>query len=152
MKTQFISFVAGLMFAAGLALAGMGQPSTVVGFLDFTGHWNPSLLLLMCAGIPVVLVGHLVSKRLGKPILAERFPSAPSHVDRSLLAGSAIFGVGWGLGGICPGPGLLSLAAGIKVGALMVGGMVIGMLLHGVYAGWSKGRPADETGRTDPTA
>jgi uncharacterized protein len=152
MKTHLVSFVAGLLFALGLSLAGMGQPSTVVGFLDFTGHWNPSLLLVMCAGIPVILVGHLVSKRLAKPVLAERFPATSRKIDGPLLAGSAIFGIGWGLGGICPGPGLLSLAAGIEVGALMVGGMVVGMLLHGAYAGWAKGRPADETGHTSPAA
>lgn len=146
MKTPIVSFVAGLMFAVGLALSGMGQPSTVVGFLDFAGTWNPSLMLLMCAGIPVVMIGHLVSKKLQRPVFAERFPSTATGVDRSLIGGSVVFGVGWGLGGMCPGPGLLSLAAGIQMGALMVGGMVVGMFLHGAYAGWSKGRPADETG------
>ena len=152
MKTPIVCFVAGLIFAVGLALAGMGQPSTVVGFLDVTGQWNPSLLLLMCAGIPVVLIGHLVSTKLSKPVFAERFPPTSNKLDPPLVAGAVIFGVGWGLGGICPGPGLLSLAAGIKVGALMVGGMSVGMLLHGVYAGWSKERATDETGPARPMA
>jgi uncharacterized membrane protein YedE/YeeE len=149
MKSHLVSFAAGLLFAVGLALAGMGQPSTVVGFLDFAGHWNPSLMLLMCAGIPVVMIAHRVSVKLAKPVLAEHFPARPTTIDTPLLAGAAIFGAGWGLGGICPGPGLLSLAAGIKVGALMVAGMAAGMLLHGLYAGWSKARPADETGAAD---
>lgn len=151
MKSYLVGFVAGLLFAAGLALSGMGQPSTVVGFLDFSGQWNPSLLLLMCAGIPVVAVAHLASKRLAKPILAERFPPTSKVIDAPLLGGSAIFGIGWGLGGICPGPGLLSLAAGVQVGAFMVGGMVVGMLLHGVYSGWRNGRAMDETEPTSPS-
>ncbi len=153
MKTQFVSFMAGLIFAVALALAGMGQPSTVVGFLDFGGQWNPSLLLLMCAGIPVVLIAHVISRKLAKPVLAERFPATTGNVDGRLLAGAAIFGVGWGLGGICPGPGLLSLAAGIKVGLLMVPGMAAGMLLHGVYAGWRKAPTVDETANAEqPTS
>src|SRR6185369_8234336 len=93
-KNNVVSFVAGLMFAVGLALAGMGQPSTVVGFLDFTGRWNPSLMLLMCAGIPVVLVAHRISVKLAKPIFAERFPATSGTVDGALLAGAAIFGAG----------------------------------------------------------
>lgn len=146
MKSLFVSFVAGLLFAVGLALAGMGQPSTVVGFLDFAGQWDPSLLLLMCAGIPVVTVAHFASRRLAKPVLAPSFPPTSSVIDGPLVAGSIIFGAGWGLAGMCPGPGLLSLAAGIPAGALMVGGMVVGMLLHGVYKGWKNARAVDETG------
>jgi len=146
MKTHAVSLLAGLLFALGMGLAGMGQPSTVVGFLDFAGHWNPSLMLLMCSGIPVVLLAHLLSKKLAKPLYAERFPARSSKIDASLIAGAGIFGVGWGLGGICPGPGLFALAAGMKAGALMVGGLSVGILLHGVYAGWSKPRLADETG------
>jgi uncharacterized membrane protein YedE/YeeE len=143
---QLVCVCAGLLFAAGLALAGMGQPSTVVGFLDFAGEWNPSLLLLMCAGIPVILLAHWLSKKLAKPAFAERFPGTSGKIDRPLIIGAAIFGVGWGIGGICPGPGLLCLAAGVKTGALMVSGMVVGILLHGGYAGWSTRQHGDETG------
>jgi uncharacterized membrane protein YedE/YeeE len=143
MKANVASFVAGLLFAVGLALAGMGQPSTVVGFLDFFGRWNPSLALLMMAGIPVVLVAHLVSRRRAAPLLAERFPAAPTAIDGRLLAGAAIFGVGWGLAGICPGPALLALAAGLKNGALLVAGMIVGIFLFNAY---DRARQPDETG------
>ena len=110
-----------------------------------------SLYLFAVLLFPCPIPAHAATK-LAKPIRAERFPATSSKLDRSLIIGSAIFGVGWGLGGMCPGPALLVLAAGIKTGGLMVAGMVVGMLLHGVYAGWATGRPVDETGRADQEA
>jgi uncharacterized membrane protein YedE/YeeE len=134
MKANLVSFAAGLLFAVGLALAGMGQPSTVVGFLDFTGQWNPSLMLLMCAGIPVVLIAHRLSSKLAKPVLAESFPARSSVIDASLIGGAAIFGVGWGLSGFCPGPAFADLgfmpgSVALFVGALLAGSWIAGLIL-----------------------
>lgn len=146
MKINAVSFAAGLLFAVGLALAGMGQPSTVVGFLDFFGNWNPSLALLMMAGIPVAMIAHRLSLRRPAPVFADQFPAPSTRIDAPLLAGAAIFGVGWGLAGICPGPALLALAAGLKNGVLLVVGMIAGILLFNLYDRRSPTRQRDETG------
>ena len=145
MKINAVSFVAGLFFAIGLALAGMAQPSTVVGFLDVFGRWNPSLALVMMAGIPMTMIGHQLSLRRAAPIFADTFPRSATRIDGALLLGAAIFGVGWGLAGICPGPALLALSAGLKNGVLLVFGMVIGFLLFNAYDGRSRTRQRDET-------
>ena len=142
MRANAASFAAGLLFAIGLALAGMGQPATVVGFLDFFGRWNPSLALLMMAGIPVVLAAHLWSLRRAAPAFAESFPVAPSAIDGRLLLGSAIFGCGWGLAGMCPGPALRAIAAGLRHGLLLVVGMVAGILIFNAF---DRRRSPDET-------
>ena len=146
MRINAVSFVCGLLFAIGLALAGMGQPSTVVGFLDPFGHWNPSLALVMMAGIPVTMIGHRLSQRRRAPIFAPAFPELATKIDGPLVLGAAIFGVGWGIAGICPGPALLTLSAGMKNGGLLVVGMIVGNLLFNAYAGRSAARHRDETG------
>ena len=152
MRINAVSFVCGLLFAIGLALAGMGQPSTVVGFLDPFGHWNPSLALVMMAGIPVTMIGHRLSQRRRAPIFAPAFPELATKIDGPLVLGAAIFGVGWGLGGICPGPALLALSAGLKNGVLLVFGMIIGILIFNAYDGRARTRQRDETGGPIPAS
>ena len=101
---------AGAVFGAGLALAGMLNPAKVVGFLDIFGMWDPSLGLVMAGGILVNATGHYFVMKRHRPMLDTRFELPTSnHIDRPLLIGSAIFGIGWGLAGYCPGPVVASL-------------------------------------------
>ena len=100
----------GAIFGAGLALAGMLNPSKVVGFLDIFGMWNPSLGLVMAGGILVNATGHYFVMKRHRPMFDTRFELPTSNnIDRPLLIGSAIFGIGWGLAGYCPGPVVASL-------------------------------------------
>ena len=101
---------AGTIFGAGLALAGMLNPAKVVGFLDIFGMWDPSLGLVMAGGILVNATGHYFVMKRHRPMFNTRFELPTSNnIDRPLLIGSAIFGIGWGLAGYCPGPVVASL-------------------------------------------
>lgn len=101
---------AGVIFGAGLALAGMLNPAKVVGFLDIFGMWDPSLGLVMAGGILVNATGHYFVMKRHRPMFDARFELPTSNnIDRPLLIGSAIFGIGWGLAGYCPGPVVASL-------------------------------------------
>jgi uncharacterized protein len=125
------ALAAGALFGAGLAIAGMTDPAKVLGFLDISGAWDPSLLLVMAAAVAVTFVAVKLILRRPAPVFEERFhlPLAKA-VDLPLVAGAAIFGVGWGLAGYCPGPALASLAALSPDAALFVLAMAGGMLLH----------------------
>jgi uncharacterized protein len=110
-------FLAGALFAIGLAVSGMTNPHKVIGFLDLTGRrgpWDPSLAMVMVGAIAVYASAYWLSRRmLQKPMAAARFAIFHREdVDSRLLIGSAIFGIGWGLAGYCPGPALVSLATG----------------------------------------
>lgn len=101
---------AGAIFGAGLALAGMLNPAKVVGFFDIFGMWDPSLGLVMAGGILVNATGHYFVMKRHRPMFNTRFELPTSNnIDRPLLIGSAIFGIGWGLAGYCPGPVVASL-------------------------------------------
>ena len=124
----------GLLFGFGLLLSGMTDPAKVQGFLDIAGHWDPSLALVMGGAIGVALLPFQYARTrrktwLGLPM---QLPTA-RHIDRRLLVGSSLFGIGWGLAGICPGPGLVLLGLDLAHGALFVGAMLIGMLLQQRY-------------------
>ena len=106
-----VAFLCGFVFAIGLGLAGMTRPERVVGFLDVTGRWDPTLAFVMGGAVLVGLVAIPAVVRRGRPLLAPRFElPTRTDVDLPLVAGSAIFGVGWGLSGWCPGPAIASLA------------------------------------------
>jgi|SRR6266850_5063278 uncharacterized protein len=121
-------FVAGGLFGTGLAISGMTDPARVIGFLNVFGAWDPALLFVMAGAVGVYGLGMLILRRVKNRNL--RLPSAVSSpIDRQLVIGSTIFGVGWGLGGFCPGPALANLGA-LRVEALLfVPAMAIGMLL-----------------------
>jgi uncharacterized membrane protein YedE/YeeE len=122
-------FAAGLVFAVGLALAGMTQADKVIGFLDVTGAWDPSLALVMAGAISVYLVGLWWHRRMRAPLLAPAFcQPGQTRVTARLVAGAAIFGVGWGLVGLCPGPAIASLGAGTTTAALFTAAMLAGMV------------------------
>jgi len=123
-----VSVAAGAVFAVGLALAGMTQPSKVVGFLDFAGSWDPSLALVMVGAIAVYSVLHRRVASMEAPILGGDF-SLPTKTDLEprLVLGAALFGVGWGLGGFCPGPALASLGTAKTEVLTFVAAMLAGM-------------------------
>ena len=129
-----VALISGLIFGVGLALAGMLNPSKVAGFLDVFGVWDPSLAFVMAGGIAVNATGYFLFVRNGKPLFSSSFKLPETvHIDRPLLLGSALFGVGWGMAGLCPGPVVSSLllnpadmvlfvvimCAGLKAGAVL---------------------------------
>lgn len=127
---------AGLLFGFGLIISGMANPAKVLSFLDLAGAWDPSLALVMAGAIAVGLVGFTLAKGRtrsfsGTPM---QLPTA-TQIDRRLLIGGVMFGVGWGLAGICPGPALVGLGSGIPQAFLFVAAMLSGMALYRFTAG-----------------
>lgn len=125
-----IALLVGLLFGFGLLLSGLANPAKVLAFLDLAGAWDPSLALVMVAAISVAIVPFAVAKRRTVSYLNEpmRLPSA-TRVSRPLMIGSLLFGIGWGLAGICPGPALVLLGAGEASALWFVGAMLVGMLV-----------------------
>jgi uncharacterized membrane protein YedE/YeeE len=124
----FTAFLAGLVFGFGLIVSGMFNPAKVLGFLDLAGKWDPSLALVMAGAIAVGVAGYAVSGRrqatlLGTPML---LPTTRT-IDPRLVSGSLLFGAGWGLAGICPGPALVALGAGYLKALVFVAAMIAGM-------------------------
>src|SRR5438876_12422196 len=123
---MILFFVAGGLFGTGLAISGMTDPARVIGFLDIFGAWDPALLFVMAGAVGVYGMGMLILRRFD----GVKLPSAAaSPIDRQLVIGATIFGIGWGLGGFCPGPALANLGA-LRIEALLfVPTMAIGMFL-----------------------
>ncbi len=130
MRASVVSFASGAVFAVGLAISGMTQPGKVTAFLDFTGHWDASLMFVMAGAIFVYSIGYRLSTKRKRPIFLDSFHIPTLRkVDRPLALGSAIFGVGWGLAGFCPGPALTSLVSLQFEPILFVFSMLAGMSL-----------------------
>lgn len=127
------AFVAGLIFGIGLLLAGMANPAKVLGFLDLAGAWDPSLALVMVGAIGVALLPFTWARRQSRSLLgaAMQLPQK-RELDRRLILGSLVFGIGWGIAGICPGPGVAILLTGHWQALLFVAAMLAGMLLFTV--------------------
>ena len=108
--TQMVALLIGAVFGGGLYLAGMTNPSKIVNFLDITGTWDPSLIFVMGGGIPVAAIGFFILKKREKPLIFDEI-QVPTHgvIDRPLVIGSVLFGVGWGVSGLCPGPAFASV-------------------------------------------
>jgi uncharacterized membrane protein YedE/YeeE len=125
-----VSFLCGLVFAVGLGLSGMTQPAKVLAFLDIKGAWDPTLMFVMVGAIAVHMGFALRAKRATKPVWAPRF-SLPARegIDAQLFAGAALFGVGWGLEGYCPGPAVVASASGHAVPLVFVASMIVGLLV-----------------------
>jgi uncharacterized membrane protein YedE/YeeE len=122
------AFAAGLLFGLGLIVAGMANPAKILGFLDITGKWDPSLALVMVGAIAVGQVAFTLARRrtlstLGLPM---QLPAAQT-IDLGLVGGSLVFGIGWGLAGFCPGPALVALGAGYAKAVVFVAAMLLGM-------------------------
>jgi len=130
----FLCLAAGCLFGSGLAIAGMTDPARVIGFLDVFGVWDPALIIVMAGAVCVYGLGMMVLRRVATSTL--KLPSgASSPIDRRLIVGSAIFGLGWGLAGFCPGPGLANLGALRPEALVFVPTMTIGMLLAQRFLG-----------------
>ena len=135
-----LSLGSGLLFGAGLLVSGMTRPEKVLGFLDVSGDWDPSLAFVMIGAISVYAIAAAVARSAAGPWWAVAFQwPTRVHIDAPLVIGSAMFGVGWGLVGYCPGPALGGLGAGSISAAWFAAAMLIGMLAHrmtrpGLYA------------------
>lgn len=147
------AFLSGLLFSGGLVVGGMTQPSKVVGFLDFFGDWDPSLMFVMGGAVAVhVLLYRLVRKRKS-PVVAEVF-QVPTRRDFTprLVIGSAVFGVGWGLGGFCPGPGLVALPTFGSEAIAFVIAMAGGIVLHETVDHYRSKKRAAQAAAQGPVA
>ena len=122
------SLLAGLVFGLGLILSGMTNPAKVLGFLDLAGPWDPSLALVMAGAIAVGLAAFALARRRETSLLGlELKLPASRRIDRRLIGGSLLFGIGWGVAGFCPGPALVALGMGEAKAAVFVASMLLGM-------------------------
>jgi uncharacterized membrane protein YedE/YeeE len=130
MKTAIVAFVVGVIFSIGLGIAGMTQPQKIIGFLDIFGSWDMSLLYVMVGAITVHFITYRLIRLRKTPLLTPtwRVPTK-KEITPALIIGSIMFGIGWGLGGYCPGPAVASLASFELRPALFVVSMIVGMLL-----------------------
>lgn len=124
------TYISGLLFGVGLCVSGLANPAKVQNFLDIDGVWDPSLLITMAAAVLVTGAGYRFALARGKPFFDKAFHiPATGTVDARLLAGAAIFGIGWGLVGFCPGPAIVALALGATPAFIFVMAMLAGMAL-----------------------
>ncbi len=128
--TIFIALVAGIIFGAGLFISGMMDPEKVIGFLDLFGDWDASLIFVMGSALIVTIPAFKLILRRKSPVFSDSFTlPLKAHLDKPLVIGAAIFGIGWGLYGYCPGPAISSLASLNLAGFLFVPSMLVGMWL-----------------------
>ncbi|ABC22515.1 YeeE/YedE family protein [Rhodospirillum rubrum] len=127
-----LGLLAGGLFGFGLALSGMIDPARVLGFLTLgSGAWDPSLMFVLGGAVGVATLGVGVGRRLSRPAFDDHFALPPTTgITRRLLLGAALFGIGWGLAGFCPGPAIAGLSLGLAPVAIFVGAMAIGMIVH----------------------
>lgn len=128
-----VAFGCGLLFGLGLVVSGMTDPARVRAFLNIAGPWDPSLLFVLIGAVATALIGFRWLRVTGAPWCGDRFEfPEPRRVDAQLLEGAALFGVGWGLVGLCPGPAIVDLATGSISVVLFVAAMLAGMAVHAV--------------------
>ncbi|TMS59166.1 YeeE/YedE family protein [Imbroritus primus] len=125
------AFSAGLLFGLGLILSGMSNPAKVLGFLDLAGRWDPSLALVMGGAVAVGSIAFAVARRGGRTVLGGpiRLPEA-TQIDRRLVIGAVLFGMGWGVAGFCPGPAIVGAAAGYAKAWIFMAAMLAGMAVY----------------------
>ena len=127
---NLVAILGGALFGAGVCISGMVRPSKVIGFLDFGGAWDPSLLVVMGSALAVSIVAWRIVAKLRTPRFGVAFPAPPSPlVDARLIGGAAVFGVGWGLSGYCPGPALVSLVSGVTAVFVFCAAMIAAMFI-----------------------
>ena len=132
MRSFLSAFLSGLLFALGLGLSGMTDPANVIGFLDVGGAWDPSLLFVLGGAVGVTVLAFRFVLRMRRPLLADAFDiPGVRRIDRRLVVGSLLFGIGWGLGGYCPGPALTSLPTLSPEVIVFVIAMVAGGFAYG---------------------
>lgn len=126
---MIIAFLCGLLFGVGLVVSQMVDPARVIGFLNLTGDWDPTLAFVMAGALLVFGSGYwLIIRKREKPVMARKFEiSVNRKLDARLMVGAALFGIGWGLAGICPGPAMVNLTTGVLSMALFVIAMLVGL-------------------------
>ncbi|HEY0628942.1 MAG TPA: YeeE/YedE family protein [Sphingomicrobium sp.] len=135
MKTSLAALAAGLLLGAGLAISDMINPARVLAFLDVAGAFDPTLAFVMAGAVLASAIGYAVSRRRKAPLFGARFFIPENRqLDRQLIGGAALFGIGWGLAGYCPGPAVAGLAFGMWQAWLFVAAMLAGMMLHRLAA------------------
>ena len=132
-----LAFGCGLLFALGLGLSGMTQPAKVTGFLDVTGAWDPSLAFVMAGALAVFAPAYWLSRR-------RAVAASERGLDARLVGGAALFGLGWGLSGFCPGPAIVSLGGASRAALVFVPAMLLGMAIH-AFVARTAGAEAAET-------
>jgi len=140
------ALLAGTLFGAGLAVSGMADPQRVRGFLDLFGTWDPTLAFVMGGALIPMAIAWRIQKRMPTPMAAERFvlPTA-RDLDPRLIGGAALFGIGWGIAGLCPGPAIADLAIAPVPAAIFVVAMLGGMILHRLLPATPVKQPSLET-------
>jgi uncharacterized protein len=133
------SLLAGLIFGMGLVLSGMANPAKVLGFLDLAGAWDPSLILVMGGAISVAFFAFVLARRRTVSLIGAdmKLPTA-RHIDRRLVVGSILFGVGWGVAGFCPGPALVAMGMGQPKALVFVTAMLVGMFVFEILEAQKK--------------
>ena len=131
MLKMLVNLFAGTLFGLGLAISGMVNPAKIIGFLDFAGDWDPTLAFVFGGALLVAIPAFRLILRRPQPVLADAFDlPTKKDVDGRLLGGAALFGIGWGLAGLCPGPAVTALASGLLPVFVFVAAMVAGMALY----------------------
>jgi uncharacterized membrane protein YedE/YeeE len=135
MLKMLVNLFAGTLFGLGLTISGMVNPAKIIGFLDFAGDWDPTLAFVMGGALLIAIPAFRPILRRPRPVLADEFDlPTKKDVDFRLLAGSVIFGIGWGLAGLCPGPAVTALASGLAPVFAFVAAMVTGMAARAAAA------------------
>lgn len=127
--TLLISGICGLLFGTGLMVSDMANPKTVQSFLDLAGDWNPALMFVMIGALIVAIIGFNLSKFKKTSLSGEPFPPLRRGIDKRLAIGSMIFGIGWGIAGICPAPAVVLMGMGMWQGMLFFVAMLVGMAI-----------------------
>ena len=141
-----LALFAGALFGAGLAVSGMADPQRVRGFLDLFGAWDPTLAFVMGGALIPMAVAWRIQKRMPSPMAAERFVLPNTRdLDPRLIGGAALFGIGWGIAGLCPGPAIADLAIAPVPAAIFVVAMLGGMILHRLLPAAPAKQPSLET-------
>ncbi len=138
-RAVLIALLSGLLFGAGLAVSGMADPSRVRAFLDVTGRWDPTLGFVMGGAMLPMIVAWRIKARLDQPLVGDDFHvPGTTGIDRKLIGGAALFGVGWGIAGLCPGPAIADLAVRPLPAAAFVAAMLGGMFINRLISSRSK--------------
>lgn len=135
MRETLSGLLCGLVFGIGLVVSGMAYPTKVLGFLDLFGDWDPSLAVVMAAALVITIPGYLWARRRARPLVAARFQWPTLHeIDGRLVGGATLFGIGWGLVGLCPGPAIVDIASLSPRLIGFVVAMALGMAAHHFWA------------------
>ena len=152
MPRLIVALFAGALFGVGLAVSGMTNPAKIIGFLDVAGQWDPTLMFVMGGALLVTIPAFRLILGRPYPLLADGFTlPTKTALDRRLLGGAALFGVGWGLSGFCPGPAVVALVTGLLPVFAFVGAMVGGMAIYAWIFEWPR-RGGVKTNRQVPKA